>query len=289
MPFLYNEYLGAYYHHGPRRKRFGRARPAAGMVIADLHVHTTSSDGAMALDEVPGAARRAGVGVVAITDHDRLHPGLSTPVTRRGGVTVVRGIELRVEADGQRVDLLGYGARHTAALESLVERLQTDRMERGRDIADCVAEELGVDLDLTVGPGLGRPHVARAAADASDRTYQEVFDELIHDGGPCYEARDVPSFDEGRSILAEACGLVGLAHPLRYDDTGAALSLCADLDAVEGHYPYERGVDTRPVERAARDHDLVVTGGSDAHDDELGRAGLDRDGYRRFRSRLSLP
>jgi predicted metal-dependent phosphoesterase TrpH len=67
-------------------------------VIADLHVHTTNSDGGLELSELPSAARRAGLEAVAVTDHDRIHPDLDGPVTAMGGVTVVHGIELRVDA-----------------------------------------------------------------------------------------------------------------------------------------------------------------------------------------------
>lgn len=258
------------------------------MVVADLHLHTTNSDGEMTLADVPAAAREAGVSAVAVTDHDRVNPGLSTPVTRVDGVTVVHGIELRVEADDQRLDLLGYGVQPTDELGVLIDHLQRDRVERGRTIVKCLEDELGVDLGLEPRPGIGRPHIARAATAASDLTYQEVFDKYIHDGGPCYAARNVPTFEEGVRVLQEACGLVGLAHPFRYDDPAAALDRAADLDAVERYYPYDDDPDPGPVKQAAREHDLILTGGSDAHDHRLGRAGLDRAAYRRFRSRLDL-
>src|SRR6056297_1639018 len=190
------------------------------MVYADLHVHTTNSDGTLELDEVPGAAREAGVSVVAVTDHDRLHPGLDQPVTDRDGVTVVHGIELRVDAGDQRVDLLGYGARRTDALVAECERVQRDRLTRGRRIIENVETELGVDLDLEPREGLGRPHVARAVVAHQDTDYEEldaVFADLIGNGGPCFVARDVPDAETGIDLLSEACGLVGLAHPLRYD------------------------------------------------------------------------
>ena len=47
--------------------------------VADLHAHTTNSDGEMTLSAVSNAAREAGVDAVAITDHDRLHPDLDAP------------------------------------------------------------------------------------------------------------------------------------------------------------------------------------------------------------------
>lgn len=256
------------------------------MVIADLHMHTTNSDGQLTLEEVPAAARRAGVEVVAVTDHDRLHPGLGEPVTERDGVTVVQGIELRVESPAGRVDLLGYGARETAALADLVEHLQRDRVERGRAMVERVEDHLDVELNVSVEPGFGRPDVARAVVAATDYGFGEVFDELIGGDGPCYVSRDIPSFEAGREVLAEACALVGLAHPFRYETPEAALALTAELDAVERFYPYSFDPDTDPVEDAIETHDLLATGGSDAHDHELGKSGLGADGWARVRERL---
>jgi predicted metal-dependent phosphoesterase TrpH len=259
------------------------------MVVADLHTHTTNSDGEMTLDEVPEAARRAGVEAVAVTDHDRLHPALDEPVTERDGVTVVHGIELRVESAAGRVDLLGYGVQETPALTDLIDDLQRDRVERGRAIVACVEDRLGVDLDVAVEPGFGRPDVARAVAAATDYEYGQVFDELIGEDGPCYVARDIPDFETGRERLAEACVLVGLAHPFRYGDPEAALELTADLDAVERYYPYGVEVDPAPVTAAIEAHDLLAMGGSDAHDHQLGRAGLDAADWERVRTRLPDP
>ena len=127
------------------------------MVAADLHVHTTNSDGTLELAEVPAAARRAGLDAVAVTDHDRLHPGIDRPVAERDGVTLVHGIELRVESDAGRVDLLGYGARPTDALTETVERVQRDRVERGRAIIDAVEAHLGHEIPVEPERGIGRP------------------------------------------------------------------------------------------------------------------------------------
>jgi predicted metal-dependent phosphoesterase TrpH len=256
------------------------------MVVADLHVHTTNSDGTLTLSTLVDAAEAAGVTAVAVTDHDRLHPELRTPVSALGELTVVHSIELRVEAGDERVDILGYGARRTDDLTALVEHLQTDRIERGREIIERVEARVGVDLPLEPREGLGRPHIARAIEETTDYSYEDAFEELIGSDCPCYVARDVPTFDEGVAVLEEACGLVSLAHPYRYGDPEAALELCADLDAVERFYPYGREVDPEPLVRAVDRHDLLVTGGTDAHGETLGEAGLDRDDYRRFRAAL---
>lgn len=258
------------------------------MVYADLHVHTTISDGTLEPEEVPAVAKEAGLDVVAVTDHDRLNQTLESPVTRRGDVLLINGIELRVNPGPgrERVDLLGYGVTATPALQAEVDRLQADRQDRGARIVRNIEETLDVTLDIEVRPGLGRPHIARAVVESEATAYQntdDVFADLIGEDCPCYVARDVTDFETGVSLLSEACAIVSLAHPLRYQDPERALELCADLDAVERHYPYSRPVGQAVVDRAIETHDLLATGGSDAHDRDLGVAGLSAAGFEPLR------
>ncbi len=253
------------------------------MVYADLHVHTTNSDGTLTLGTLPSAAREAAVDVVAITDHDRPHPEIAGPRLDLEEVTVIHGIELRVETDSQRLDLLGYGLTRTPGLTAVTDRLQQNRIERGREIVDCVEDRLGIALDVSIDRGIGRPHIARAIAESDcSYSYQEAFAELIGNDCPCYVPREIPHFEEGVGCLRDACAVVGLAHPFRYDDPERALAHASHLDAVEIPYPYDRPVETTLAERVARENDLLVIGGSDAHGTELGKAGLDRAQFQQF-------
>jgi 3',5'-nucleoside bisphosphate phosphatase len=279
------------------------------MIVADLHVHTTASDGTMTISEAIAAARSADLAVIAVTDHDCLHPVLEDPITyldgeddpvaepippEEGGLAIVRGIEVRVDTGGEHIDLLGYGVRPTEALTDELDRLGRNRRERGQTIVDRVEKRLSVDLDLVVDESVGRPHIARAIA-ASDAPYDygEAFGELIGDDGPCYVARELPSVEAGAGLLDEACAVVSLAHPFRYRNPKAALACCEDgaIDAVERWYPYGEGidVDTDLIEATIAEHDLIATGGSDAHDDVLGRAGLSPAAYDPIERRLSKP
>lgn len=268
-------------------------------IVADLHTHTTVSDGTLTLQRLVRLANEADLDAVAVTDHDRYHPELSNPVERRTGVTVVRGIELRVEAGDQRLDLLGYGLEPTDELTAEVDRIQQNRIDRGRRIIENVESRLGVELAIEPREGLGRPHIARAIVE-SEADYDEygaVFDDLIGNDGPCFVARNVPEFETGRQLLDDACALVGLAHPLRYGDPEAALTRAADLDAVERYYPYDRplspddseALDPLPVENAIAEHDLLATGGSDAHEEELASDGLPALAWERVREHLPEP
>jgi len=256
-------------------------------IVADLHAHTTVSDGVMSLAEVPATARDAGLDWVAVTDHDRIHPDLSAPVEDRDGVRLVRGIELRVDAGFERLDLLGYAVEHTDALDAEIERLQTDRKQRAAAIVDRVEDRLAVDLGIEPGPGIGRPHIARAIDESTaPYDYAGAFDELIGNDGPCYVAREVTDLDRGVELLRDACAVVGLAHPFRYDDVDAALDVARELDAVERFYPYGRAVDDARIEAVAAESDLLLTGGTDAHQRTLGEAGLTAEAFAPVRERL---
>lgn len=255
--------------------------------IADLHLHTTASDGVLTLETLPAAARQAGVEWVAVTDHDTVHPELSAPITVHDGIRVIRGIELRVDAGPLTVDLLGYGVEPTPQLEAELERLQADRLDRGQRVIDLVESHLGIELDLDPKPGMGRPHIARAI-EASDAPYDVAgaFAELIGEDGPCYVARSITPFDRGVDLLSASAAVVSLAHPFRYPEPKRALELTAELDAVEYYYPYDHWDETIPLDPVCEKYDLLVTGGSDAHSTVLGRAGLDSDEFDRFRRRL---
>lgn len=256
-------------------------------VTADLHLHTTASDGTLTIDELPDVAHAAGLQWVAVTDHDRVHPGLSNPVTNSAGISIIRGIELRMQTDTQRLDFLGYGVEPTPALTHETERLQTNRIERAEAIVDRVEDRLEIDLRFEADEGVGRPHIATAIAESdAPYDYDAAFAELIGEDCPCYVSRQITPVDKGLELLEDSCRLVGLAHPLRYDDPETALEYAAEVDAVERYYPYERAVDSTPVSTAQERHDLLATGGSDAHGKTLGAAGLSETQFQAFYERF---
>jgi len=256
-------------------------------IVADLHAHTRVSDGTLEIESVPTVAKNAGLEWVAITDHDRIHPGLDAPVVAVDGVQLIRGIELRVETDGERYDLLGYGVEHTPALDAEIERLQANRKTRAAAIVSRVESRIDCELDLEITSGVGRPHIARAIADsAAPYDYKDAFTELIGRDRPCYVARDVTDRETGVELLSEACAVVGLAHPFRYDDLDEALEIAREVDALERYYPYGRPVDTERLDRVIEEETLLATGGSDAHERTLGEAGMTAAAFEPIREAL---
>src|SRR5438132_10548479 len=75
---------------------------------ADLHLHTTASDGAYTPAQIVELAGRSGLSAVAITDHDTLH-GIHPAQTAAGDkVEVIPGVEMTAEFHGKEIHLLGY-------------------------------------------------------------------------------------------------------------------------------------------------------------------------------------
>ncbi|HET9140720.1 PHP domain-containing protein, partial [Actinophytocola sp.] len=102
----------------------------------DLHAHSTASDGTDSPAELVRAAVRAGLDVVALTDHDAFD-GLDEAVAAgaREGLIVVRGMELSCSRHGQSVHLLAYGADpDDPELGQEMARVQDGRSDRLRPV-----------------------------------------------------------------------------------------------------------------------------------------------------------
>lgn len=257
-------------------------------IVADLHMHTTESDGTGDLETVLDSANQSNLDTIAITDHDTVHSKLSNPIQEINGLTVIRGIELRVrvlEAD-ERIDLLGYGVRKTTALQKMIQSVQKNRKERAEQIITLIEDETGVQMDFTPTNSTGRPHIARAidSNDELDYTYEESFKELIGNGCPCYVSREIPKFKDAIPFLKDSCEFISLAHPYRYSNTEQVLKQSKYLDGIECNYPYNDDVETDDLaNQIVANYGLVKTGGSDAHEpSNIGLSGLNQKELQNF-------
>jgi predicted metal-dependent phosphoesterase TrpH len=188
---------------------------------ADLHVHTTRSDGALAPCEVVRAAASAGLDAVAITDHDTM-AGIAPARAEAGrvGVRLIAGVELSCEHAGRGIHLLGYLVDpEDPDLLAACAGLRRARRERFARMADRLrAEGFRIDRRALDRIGeravLGRPHLADYLARTGQvRGRDEAFERFLTPGAPAYEAS--PALDAGRAIglIRGAGGVAALAHP----------------------------------------------------------------------------
>lgn len=252
------------------------------LVAADLHTHTTASDGTLTPADLVRRAKEAGLTAVAVTDHDTM-AGLSEALTaaRRHGIVLVPGIEISTDAIGREVHILGYHCRpDDAHLTDLLARLRAGRRERlermianlrlagiGITWADVCAQEENGSRATSPDTSLGRPHVARALVRAGYAgSVAEAFERFLLPGRPGYVPRFKLHPTEAVRAIRRAGGVPVLAHPdLIGDDTILPELLDAGLMGLEVWYPEHSEERTRHYLRLASAEDLIPTGGSDFH------------------------
>jgi len=83
-----------------------------GIIMIDLHTHTTYSDGTYTVKELLQEAEKTGVTLLSITDHDKVDAHIemeSFNVEEYYTGKIISGCEFSAFHDGKRIELLGYG------------------------------------------------------------------------------------------------------------------------------------------------------------------------------------
>lgn len=247
------------------------------MANADLHLHTSASDGCLPPAEVVQRAKAGGMDIVSITDHDT-SAGLREAMAEgeAAGLCVIPGIELSC-GDGVEIHLLGYGINpDDPRLGGFLSGLIGERQKRIRAmLAKAKALSMPVDMERVQtrgGPFVGRVQLARAMVDLGYvESVRDAFSKYLKPGKPLYVERAPLPVTEGLRRLREACPLVSLAHPGRaLLDEGQLLALLpewidAGLNALEAYHDSHSSEQAARYARLAKRYGLARTGGSDFH------------------------
>lgn len=252
---------------------------------ADLHSHTTASDGELAPAELVLAARAAGIRTLAVTDHDTMSGVAAAQAAgERMRVEVIAGVELSCHwktaaGDPQTVHVLGYFCDPRAEEMARLDRVKRQsRTRRARAMVERLGE-LGVKIsfervrEIAGNAQIGRPHIARAVIEAGyEDDWGRVFDRWLGNDAPAYVSGERTLVPEAIELIRAAGGLAVIAHPY-YDFHGGKLELgrllpaaievgLVGLEVFYGSFPdAERTWALAWAER----FDLVPTGGSDFH------------------------
>ncbi len=249
------------------------------MKYIDLHVHSCYSDGTMTPAELVEYALKKNLAAIALTDHDTIE-GVSEIMNAAGGkdLKVIPGVELSVDYKGTEIHILGYHIdfRNSELNDTLV-RVADIRDKRNEKMCALLNEggypityrEL---LDECGENVITRAHFAhfliRRNAVAS---VEEAFNGPLNVKSPYYVVREYLGPAEAISLIKKHGGIAVLAHPLLYKFSVSQLhEMCEalkilGLEGIEVMYSTNKGTDEAFVNKLAKEHDLIVTGGSDFH------------------------
>ena len=265
------------------------------MRSADLHLHSTASDGSDTPAEVVRRAAAMGFTAIALADHDTMG-GVpeAAEEAERAGLELIPAVEYSTldAADADReIHILGYGLDPAdPTLRGQLARLVSGRSERAQLMVERLAE-LGVHVDwsrvreIAGDENVGRPHIARAMQEAGHiRDVGEAFTpELIATGGRAYVERVRITPEQAIAQIRAAGGVAVLAHPGRFrnERDGVAVEaiaryVSAGLGGIEAYYTRHTDEMVALYKAMALRFELLVTGGSDDHGRNADEASMGR-------------
>ena len=242
----------------------------------DLHAHTLASDGSDRPAELAAAAAAAGVGALAVTDHDTVAAVAEARAAgERLGIEVLAGCELTATVGERVVHVLVYGEGLLEPdLAEAVGVARRGRDERNLAIGERLERLCGVGhadaVEAAAGSVLSRAHFARAmVAKGAVADVAEAFDRYLSSGRPAYVPAPSVSVHDAVALAAKAAGVAVLAHPGRLAagerDRVLGEALEAGIDGVEVWHSQHDDELRRSLAGLAERRGLLATGGSDYH------------------------
>ena len=204
----------------------------------------------------------AGLGTIAITDHDSMN-GVDEALAAAAGTSlkVIPGVELSTDIPRGEVHLLGYYLDpHLPELDALLATLRGSRVQRAQRMVEKL-DSLGMPVSwervqaIANGASVGRPHVARALIEAGHvSSVQDAFSLYIGREGPAYVDRYKLTPVEATALVTRLGGLAVLAHPSFVPELDRVLPglVEAGLAGMEVYYTGLLAGDDRAAARAGQ-------------------------------------
>ncbi len=267
------------------------------LMLVDLHIHTTASDGRLSPRVVVDQAKKCGIGCIAITDHDTLAGYLSLERSGQSDVTIIPGIEFSTDLPKHEVHILGYGINSKdAELCRYIELLAESRRRR---VAKMIAklqklsfeiEEVDVARCAGKAISLGRPHVAQALVDKGYfASSHEAFEAVLGKNKSAYVPHYKLTPQEVIALIKNSGGVPVLAHPGLVGCDTVVMQLIRDgIKGLEVYHPKHSRMESEHYLELAEQYGLIVSGGSDYHaipgryPETLGEFRIEKAWLRRF-------
>lgn len=259
-------------------------------MLIDLHTHTTFSDGLLSVEQLVARARRRGVKLLALTDHDTISGWpLFIKLCGRYGIMGVRGLEMSTDLNGLELHILGYEPiKNHRPLVVHLKQQQNKRLQRAKVVL-AKLEQLGLNFKpevvrhLLQQPTVGKPQLGRAVL--REKHNRQILKDIFNFEGSLsdfinnfldrpgqigYVRKKRINSVEAIRLIRSCGGKAVLAHPdLELSGAEKARRVVkilarAGLWGLENPRHYlSRAKYLLPL---ARKYNLVITYGSDTHD-----------------------
>lgn len=268
------------------------------MKNADLHIHSTYSDGTLSVEEIIKTAKNMGLQTISITDHDTIEqiPDCIS-FGKKYGITVIPGIELSCTytiksiAKNKGFHLLGYGIdAENETLKKEMEAQKNKRLIRAKKIAEkFMSFGYKIDFEKAIANKkgtVGKPELARAIfynpenqtqlSSENLTDYDSFFAAYLSDIGKAFVEREEKlNFLDGIKLIHAAGGKAVWAHSYfnlrKFENQDELFDellqdfMKAELDGVETFYSTFTEEKTKRLYQIAKNKNLIMTAGSDFH------------------------
>lgn len=247
---------------------------------ADLHCHSTCSDGTKTPEQLLNIAKEIGLSALSITDHDTKEAyAVAIPFAKELGISLIPGIELSAHLDGISVHILGYGFDlESPSINELCQWHTQRRKDRNLAILDRLAKhgmqityeeiETSIPVEYKSYPRtIGRPHIAFAMVHKKYvANTQEAFNKYLAEGKSCFVRGDTYGVKDTIAAIHKARGIAVIAHPHLIKNTKLLNELLSmDFDGIECFYGKFHPYNHERWLKIAKKKNWLVTGGSDFH------------------------
>ncbi len=243
------------------------------LLKADLHTHTTFSDGVLSPEALVEQARQAGLSGLCVTDHDCLDAYPALLAMQDETLKIIPGLEFSTHFESMSVHVLAYSLDiENASIHEAIETLKHARIERLDKILEKLAKR-GVSLDKESLMAehhmahLTRAHVAHSLVTRGHcSSMQDAFDRFLNDKQLGNVTLKVFETEQAIDLIHQANGMAVLAHPHMIKKNNKLRRL-VDLpfDGVEVFYSNLPQTIEHRMQSLAGAKGKFATGGSDFH------------------------
>jgi hypothetical protein len=240
---------------------------------ADLHIHTSNSDGFYSSKEIVDKAKLLNLDIISITDHDSIAAFNEVSVYASNlGIEVIPGVELSSDIAGKEVHILGY--MFDVANKELNCYLSFFQEERHRRAEKIVKKLNLLGSDITIydvlecagSSVISRPHIAQALVKKGFvNNYYEAFNKYLGNDLPAWEKKVHISPASAFKIINDAGGLSFIAHPDNFPSQIIKDLIDAGVDGIEAVHPSHNVLQQKYYKEIANSYFLLNSGGSDFH------------------------